>query len=318
MPTFTILKGFDQIGEATTSESLRANLSMYLDWGFVDKGAFWNINIPQSGAYGGDATQLRAVKDRRYTDGQVWEGFRTNWAWESGVGQSVDPIRVSGVFIGSEFIPVGTGLYINYPDGQAIFEEARPTTSTVTAEYSFRWINVIDAENIPWFKEVQYASQRVDSSHFLQTSSGDWSQLAQTRLPLPAIAMEFGRTTYKPRGLGFGMQDATTELFFHVFAEDNRTSRKIADILSQQTEKTIFMFNLDLMASQTGFPLDERGMLVDIPKTYPELVETEDNGGFRHRKLRLFDSETQNTQVLNQRLHKTTVRMSGEVLLFKI
>ena len=100
MPTYTSLKFIDSVGKTTLSQQLQDNLVEFFSWGLIDKGGFFNVNIPAVGLYGGNKHQLRLVDDPNYTAGQVWEGYRNNWVWESGLSTSTQPIAVSGVFVG--------------------------------------------------------------------------------------------------------------------------------------------------------------------------------------------------------------------------
>ena len=63
----TTFKGINDISDTSSSHVVRDNLILYLDWAFLEAGAFFNINIPTSGAYGGNREKLRRVEDPRYT-----------------------------------------------------------------------------------------------------------------------------------------------------------------------------------------------------------------------------------------------------------
>jgi len=187
------LRGFPNTQDATLSNTLLENFITFYDWGFTDLGAFYSIEIPQSGIYGGDRHKLRAVKDPNYTDGQVWEAYRSNWVWETGVLNPEQPIRISGIFVGGTFRATGNieaPYYIDYPDGRVVFDTAISTSAEVKLEYSHKWVDVIPAEGVPWFREIQRGSFRSDNPTFVQFGSGDWAQLGQTRVQLPTVAVE--------------------------------------------------------------------------------------------------------------------------------
>ena len=65
------LKGITEIGNYTYSEQLEKNLVEYLNWGLLNIGSFWNVEIGQSGHYGGDLSRLRPVQDPRYANGKI-------------------------------------------------------------------------------------------------------------------------------------------------------------------------------------------------------------------------------------------------------
>ena len=85
------LKGFDNVGDNTLNTILQDNLVEFFDWALLEKGNFFNIEIPTSGHYGGDKHKLRLVDDPNYDSGQVWEGFRSNWVWQSGLSYQAQP-----------------------------------------------------------------------------------------------------------------------------------------------------------------------------------------------------------------------------------
>ncbi len=316
MATFTTLKGFSQIGDSSLSEVISTNLIHFLNWGFLDKGAYFNVNIPQSGSYGGDESRLRPVTNPYYTDGQVWEGFRKSWVWESGVAQTPNPIQVSGVFIDNVFQAIGAGHHVDYINGQIVFDTAIATTSVVRAEYSYRWIQTYDGDSIPWFRQTQFESQRIDTDKFFNMGSGDLSTMAQTRVQLPAIIIELVDGSYAPRDIGSSLgQYAINDVIFHIMAEDGGTANKLADYLSQQTEKTIYLFSPDSIAASGMFPLNFQGSIASGAMIYPDMVRLPENGGFRTNKLRFFDGIKQRTNKVHNNLYIKPVRMSTEVII---
>lgn len=55
------LRGFSYVGELTVTHALKTTLMTHLDWGLIDRGGFYSVNVPTSGAYGGDWHVLRPV-----------------------------------------------------------------------------------------------------------------------------------------------------------------------------------------------------------------------------------------------------------------
>jgi len=320
MPT-TSFKGYNNIGESSVTEAIESNLIEYINWGFLQLGAFYNITIPASGAFGGDRHRLVAVSDPRYTDGQVWEAYRKNWVWESGVvNSSEQPIAISGVFVDGSFIPKGSGCHVNYQNGQVIFDTAISTTSTVQLEYSHKWVSTVAANNVPWFRKEQLRSFRVDER---VAGSGSWSDLAENRLQMPMVAVEAVGRDYEGYQLG-GHQYARTDVVLHVIAEDPQTAKRIASVLAEQSESTIFMYDPDLMAAQNRYSLDYRGEITPSAVCYPDLIRPVASGGFRYiskvanGKLRIYNSIGQETDRLHENIYHSPVRWSTEVILHQI
>ena len=129
----TKLANLSNAQDVTLSNILLDNLIAFYDWGFLDRGSFYNIKIPQSGIYGGDRHKLRLVDDPNYNDGQVWEGYRKNWVWESGINATTtQPTSISGVFVDGTFYATGNlskPFYVDYPNGRVVFDSAIATTS---------------------------------------------------------------------------------------------------------------------------------------------------------------------------------------------
>jgi len=318
----TRFRGVTSINEPEFTENLRDNIVTFIDWGFLEIGSYYNVNIPTSGNWGGNMHILRPVADPRYTDGQVWEGFRKNWIWESGTNVSTQPISISGVFVDNVFNPLSSGGYhINYPDGRIVFDTAQSTTSQVHLAYSYKFVNVTDSRNASFFREIQPRSFRVDNSNFL-IGSGLYNNLAENRLQLPAVVVELPIERHKePYELGSVSQWAYTDVLLHVLGEDDNYVSRVADILDRQEEKVVFMFDTGRMAKNNVYPLDYRGMKASGALTYPSLVEPTGDGGYRYQvgvksgKMRISNSSVTNGSWLHHDLYHKTVKWTTEVVL---
>ena len=169
----TYLKGFTTVGDSTVTNNVRENLISFIDYGLIEKSGFVNISIPTTGVYGGLEHRLRLVSDPRYDDGQVWEGFKSNWVWESGLGALTSTNNsypgVSGVYVNNTFYPTSTtGTYshhINHTLGRVVFDSPINTGSVVNCSYSYKYINVAKADGLNWFKRIHKGSDRADSSN---------------------------------------------------------------------------------------------------------------------------------------------------------
>jgi hypothetical protein len=318
----TSFKGYGNIGEPSITEIVSDNIIEYINWGFLQLGAFFNIEIPSSGAFGGDRHRLICVDDPRYTDGQVWEAYRKNWVWESGLSISTQPIAISGIFVDGSFIPKGSGYHVNYKNGQVIFDTAIDTTSTVQLEYAHKWVEVVGAANVPWFRKGQTRSFRVDDRLFI-ANSGVWDELADTRLQLPVIAVEPVGKHYQGYQLGGG-QYARPEILLHVITENPGTAQRFASILAEQNESTFFLFDPGELASRNRFPLDYRGEIASGAVCYPDLVAATGDGGFRFTKrvqngtIRIYNSTEQETDQISDNVYHSKVRWSTEVIVTSI
>ena len=334
------LKGITNIGKETISQTLLYGVIDFFQWGMLQVGGFQNITINPAteGSFGGDRFRLRPVKDPNYTDGQIWEGFRSDWVWETGIPMDYitsQPIRVSGVFIDGSFSPVapykdqetvgGSVGYVDYPRGRVVLDSAIATTSTVTTEFSNRFVSFISADT-PWFREIQFNSYNVESEDFLSFGSGNWSQLSETRRSLPCVAVEVvPRRQFRGYQLGGGMW-IDQDVLFHVLADNSADRDQLVDIISYQNDKTFALVDRNKVKTSSKYPpnLDYRGSPVPYSIMYPEMVSASGellpapSGGF-YRNIGVYMQKTtvQDMGQINPYLHGAIVRstftIGGEV-----
>lgn len=319
--SYTQLKGFDSLSDKSPSDVVGDNIIQFLDWGFLDKGGFFNVVSPTSGLYAGDKSVLKLRDDPRFDEGQVWGSFTKGWVWESGLSNS-QPISISGVTVNNTFYPSNTaGNYAHYYDyinGQVVFSSGLATSSTVKLNYSYKYINIVHDKEYNFFRRIQEEVYRNDNVHNSQVGSGVWNNLAETRVQMPVISIEpTPIKSTKPYCLGAGMRYATITLSCHILTEDYATNAKIADILTDQEEKTIFAFDSNMIAQSGAFPLDYRGMVQTNAKTYPQLVAESINGGFRYNKIRIADTNSNEIQQIGN-IFLSTVKLNTEILLGRL
>jgi hypothetical protein len=316
MPTYTRLKGIQNINDSTLCDQLESNLIEFFNWGLLCIGGFANAATGVVGVVGGDVSRLRPVIDPGYTDGQVWEGFRQNWVWESGIEYPVQPVQVSGVYVNGMFYPSNSvGQYahhVNYPWGRIVFDTALPLTSVVQANYSYR-LFTIQSSDQQWFRQVMFESFRVDNSDFLQYGSGVWNVLAENRVQLPAIIVDV-----IPRRNIFGYELGGTstiqqDVLFHIFTEDPSNRKLLMDIISYQKDKTIPLFDKNAMAAQNRFPLDYNGAIAPGALTYPALVQPIGQGGFYWNHGTTFLNMGMQETISMPPLYQAVVRATMEI-----
>tara|TARA_R100001443_G_scaffold4277_4_gene12679 strand:- start:7599 stop:8558 length:960 start_codon:yes stop_codon:yes gene_type:complete len=310
----TKLRYNDKLQDISLSNILLDNFINFYDWGLLDAGQFYNIKIPQSGIYGGDRHKLRVADNPNYTAGQVWEGYRKNWVWESGVdGTTQQPITISGVYVDNTFYATGNTtkpFYIDYINGSVVFDSAQTTTSTVHLEYSHKWVQVVPAEGVSWFQQIQQSSFR-NENDFQVSGSGGWAQLGQTRIQLPALAVEvIPAASTKPYQIGGG-QWVNTEILFYVITENHWECTNLVDTIIKQNDRTIQLFNPTKVAISGVSPFNYRNELTThaIPSgLYPLLTS-----GYPYQKCWINDSRGANITQLSPELYIGTARCSTQV-----
>lgn len=300
--------------DPTLSNVLLDNFIYFYDWGFLDRGSFYNITIPQSDIYGGDRHKLRSATDPNYSDGQVWEAYRKNWVWESGISATTEqPIQISGVFVDDVFYATGNTtkpFYIDYTDGKIIFDSAQSTTSDVELEYSHKWVEVIPAEGVPFFREIQQGSLRSEEN-FQVSNSGGWAQLGQSRVQMPAIAIEVvPARSLEPYQLGGG-QWVNNDIIFYVISENHWECANLVDSILYQNDRTIHLFDPTAVAISGVFPFNYRGELNEnaIPSgLYPNMIDD-----FFYRRCHIYDSRGDDINQISPDLYIGTARCSTQV-----
>ena len=310
----TKLQYTDKLQDNALSNILLDNFLSFYDWGFLDAGQFYNIHIPQSGIYGGERHKLRVASTPNYASGKVWEGYRQNWVWESGVdGTSQQPIAISGVYVDNTFYATGNvtkPFYIDYLNGRVVFDSAQSTSSTVHLEYSHKWVQVVPSQGVSWFRQIQTGSFKNDNN-FQVFTSGNWMKLGQTRVQLPAIAVEVvPATSTEPYALGGG-QWVNTDIVFYVMSENHWECTNLVDTVVKQNDRNITLYSPTKVAISGASPFNYRNELRGhaIPSgLYPILVS-----GFPYTKCFINDSRGGNITQLSPELYIGAVRCSTQV-----
>lgn len=316
------LKGFNSTDEISINNSIQDNLVEYFDYGLLEKGNYFNADKDEQSPDGIDYSRLRLSSNDSYVSGQVWEGFRKNWVWQSGinpsdkdapiVGTDINNPGISGVYIDGNFEPTsGVGTYahhVDYFNGRVIFDSAIPTGSVVQAEHSYKYINVVYANNVPWLREIQKNTQN-PTSNFLDVSEGSWDIPPETRLQLPAIAVEMVPTRrFKGYQLGGG-QWTYSDVIFHCIAEDEYTRNQLVDFVSFQNDKSLYLFDSNDVDKSGAFPLNSNGSPVPSALLYPDLLES-----YAYGKMRITKMMVEGLSTLQTDIYGGTIRATVEVI----
>ena len=314
------LKGFNSVQDTTLNNEIQDNMVEFFDWALLKKGNYFNVTLGETAPNGYDYSKLRLSSDERFTAGTCWEGVRNNWVWQSGVNYSPAPLvgtnntkpGISGVYVDDTFYPTTTtgdyAHHVDYFNGRVLFDSPIPTGSKVQVEHSYKWINVVYANSVPWLREVQYRSYDVNGE-FFQAAKGDWDMPPEARLQLPAIAIEIvPRRSVTGFQLGGGSY-VNTDVLFHCLAEDEMTRNKLVDIVSLQNDKTFYAFDSNSIAASGDFPLDYKGSPVSGAMNFEELV-------LKHYgpDIRLKNSSVQGMDVINSNFCAGIVKLTAEVI----
>lgn len=314
------LKGFTDVFSTTINNELQDNLIEFLDWGLLEKGNYQNVTLGETSFDGQDMSKLRVSSSESYSAGRAWEGARKNWVWQSGITYNPAPIvgtnntkpGISGVYVNNTFYPsTTTGTYshkVDYFNGRVIFDNPIPTGSLVQAEYSYKYINVVYSNAIPWLREVQYRSLDFPNT-FNLTNKGDFELPPEMRVQLPAIAIEIvPKRTLRGYQLGGG-QFIDTDVLFHCIAEDEFTRNKLIDIISLQNDKSIRMFDSNAIAADDAFPLNYMGVPNSGALRYPDIISE-----YSSKYMFLKNSTVQGMELVNSNFFAGIVRITAEII----
>lgn len=316
------------IGKVLLLNELEMNMKMYADWAFLQMGNWFDVDYaPGSGTNTvrprhASPARLRLVSDNSYTDGQVWEGARKDWCWETSVDY-VSPIdsatynpNTVNIYV-DDVLQSASNYTINYQLGRVIFTTALATTSTVYAQHAHRWIQTYTMAQAEWFRELQFASFEGDNSHFLQEDStgGGWSIGSHRRIQMPSIIVES-----VPRGMSRGYELGNSalvvfqDMLFHIVAEDSYMRNNMLDVLRLQKDKTIYLFDSNKIADSGAWPLAIDGDIANA-NVYPTLVA---ESGYRWKKCTFADAVLSEVEAVHPSLYEGTVRMTLEIVMGSI
>jgi hypothetical protein len=302
------LEGFNNTQDLGLTNILLENFVMRYDWGFINKGGFYNIVSPATGIYGNDKSKLVSVKDPNYTDGKVWQSNRTNWVWETGVSKGT-PISPTGVYINNTYTT--SGFNVDYKNGRVIFDSPVAVSSNVRISYSHKYVNVFPASDLPFFKNVQSLSNRSDSSQFTMRGSGDWALFGEKRVQLPAIAIDVMPVhNTKPYQLGGGKW-MHNNIVFYVISKNAWEAKNMLDIIAEQDDLSINLFNPNAALSSGVYPFDASNYLRPqaLPSgMYPQLVSN-----FKYKDCYIFNTGSPELNQINQDLVLGTIKCTTEV-----
>jgi len=276
---YTSFKHVQNISDDFLLNILEANMKTFLDWAFLCVGGWFDAEINKETIHGiNKHSQLVPVADPDYTDGQVWQSIRKDWVWEKGVSfNGTQPIEISIVSVNGTVIPNDKSQYfVNYPQGQIVFNTPQPIDAIIQVEHSYRHIQTYRASDSPWFNYLQTNTFNTSNPDITRLEDGDWSIAGNHRVQLPAIIIEsVPRSRSYPYELGNNDIVIEQDIAFYVLAENKNDRNKILDILRLQQDLTFILYDTNEVSQNDAFPLDHNGDLKTyISLMYPGLVDT--------------------------------------------
>jgi hypothetical protein len=273
-PDYTNFYHIDKYGKYNILSQLEDNMKSFFDTAFLNIGAYTNIKKPTNSLYGGDMCKLKPVQDPALSNGKAWETTKKDWVWESdSVFGSGTPIAISGVSINNSFYagPNGSGNYtysLNYPMGRVTFNNEIPLTSNIEIEHSYRNVQIYKSNEAAWFKELQQYS-------YDPTKFANISQITSNhRVQMPSIVLEIlPGTELKPYEIGSTKNIIYQDIMTNVLTETYSDRAIILDILIQQKDRPLYLYDINKVVNNEVYPLNYNGSINPSGFSYSQLVE---------------------------------------------
>jgi hypothetical protein len=293
------------IGQRDIVSSLEDNVKSFLDYSFLNIGAFVNVNIPLSNANSPGSHKLVAVSgDASLPYPKTWETPRKDWIYETGVSyQNSRPTNISGVYVNNAFLPAptGSGSYgyaLNYTQGRVIFNNNINANSQVYMNYSHRLIQIYKSSDNAWWKEIEKNNYNL-------------STYLSNNIQLPAIVLQIvPRSVSIPHELGNTANILQQDMMLHIFAETSVQRNNIIDILLKQKDNTIILYDINKVIKNNVQPLNYRGEINSQRLNYDQLVS---RPLYILNKSYIINSVLSEIQSFSASLHHAVVRWTLEI-----
>jgi len=306
-------QGLNSISEDLLLNIAEANFKSFFDWSFLNLGAWLDAEIGEYtiNSQSVQQSQLLPVVDESYTNGQVWQGIRKDWVYETACHPTETPIVITGLTVdGVPMTYPNGGFTINYPEGKVVFDNPIPIESVVLMRYSYRLVQVYRASDAPWFSELQYGSFNNSDPDIQRMEDGNWSIAGNHRIQLPAIIIDpIARSNSIPYEIGSRDLIISQDIGFYVLAESKNDRNKLLDILRLQQGLTLGFYDTNLVAKNQAFPLSANLDINPFGLMYPGLVET-----YKYRKCYLKNINLYEIESINPNFHQGLARATIEII----
>lgn len=313
-------KGVSSISQDLLINILESNFKMFFDWSFLNIGAWFDANRDQYKLYNPSAnapSTMILADDPSYDAGQVWQGIRKDWVWESGIECfDNEPIAISGIYVDNNFInidgpfPSGLSYNIDYPLGRVVFENSVDTDSVVEVDHSYRFVQVYRGSDSPWTNIIQLSSFDTSNKDIQKLDSGDWAIGGNHRIQLPCIIIEpVARSRSRPHELGNDNLIIEQDIEFYILAENKNDRNKILDILRLQQDSNIWLFDTNKLSEDENYPLNHMGNLVENALMYPDIISQ-----YKWRKCWLKNVNLFDINIIHPELFIGVCRITAEII----
>lgn len=289
------LQNVCRISNMSLSEKVEINLISIFDWGFVEAGGYFNIDIDQSGDYVNNLSVLHKVVDPRGTT--KWQGPK-NWVYEESAdssGVNCPPVvYVDGV--------LNTGVSINYRDGSVNGISSGATD--VRAEFSYKWVTFTSTRKVENLRRVQYRQNRTD------LNNGENKGPAEIRVPMPFVAFDVPPIS-ESYYYGLGMHSPKVynhDIVAYVIGETHADVVRICDIIARQEGFLFETFDPQEVHASGDYPLNFNGTL-NSGKNHDELADL-----YPWSTIRINSAECTNGAYIHEHIYQATVKLNTTIV----
>lgn len=287
-----MLRKVNSISDKSPSEVIQDNLIRYFDLGFLDIGAYVNIDYGSIGPNQQNLSQLTKLTDIRYPTKEVWQGIE-NWVFENDINDDNT--------LGVEILVDGVAVVdpeIDYLNGRVFL----PIGSTnVTARYSYKWCLFTSSSSM--LNPLRFNG--LEDKALSQTS-------AEIHLPLPVVSFHvppINTSTFYEMGREYARKEIQHRITCEVFAENDGDLKKITDIICNQAGYTVPLFCLNDVLENDQEPLNFNGS-INSGKSHRQLFED-----YPWTEMKLETVRSTSDEYISTKLHKSVIQMNTRTIL---
>jgi len=286
--------------------TMEVNLKYFLDYAFLNIGAWTDISIDQPQIFASSLSNLTHVEDPAFQNGQVWQGNRKAWVWEEDINfLNNSPELINSVIVNDSV--VSTSFNIDYTNGRLIFDNPISTNSEVKISHSYRNVQVYRASDTPWWQLLQSDSFEPNQ---ISINNNDWSIGSYHRVQMPCIIIDaVARSQNLPFELGNKSLIIEQDVIFNILAESKNERNQLLDIIRVQQDNTIWLYDINKAAKNNVLPLDYNGFKNPSGLSYTNLVNNYKWGKMFFKNISLSE-----VQSFNINLFEGIVRVTFEII----
>jgi hypothetical protein len=289
-----------RITDISISEKVEANLISFLDWGFIDKGGYINININQSGAYVDNRSILLKQTDPRDPSLKLFKGPE-NWVYQTEVSATPSPNIIPLVYVNNTLDLSPT---INYRDGIVSPSINVPVNAVVKASYSYKWVTFLSSRKSYNTKRVDYRQNRTD------LNDPNNEVLSEIRVPLPCVSVDVPSVSKsRPYGLDrLGPRIYTFFVNLSIIGESASETSRISDYICVQQGTNFSTFDPKLVVAADDFPLNF-DVTLNSAKNHQQLSED-----YPWSTIYIEEAQAYSGSYIHQNIYESFVRLKLELV----